>query len=133
LGVLVSAQILGTIALGVTPSIGILLAGEVTDNEAWAGLARTSSTLGAALLGIPLGNRAARRGRRTALATGSWIAATGAALLVAAAQWELVIPLFLGLLMTGAGTSASLQSRFAATDLDALTTRARSISLVVWM
>lgn len=133
LGVLVSAQILGTIALGVTPSIGILLAGEVTDNEAWAGLARTSSTLGAALLGIPLGNLAARRGRRTALATGWWIAATGAALLVAAAQWELVIPLFLGLLMTGAGTAASLQSRFAATDLAAPSTRARSLSLVVWM
>ena len=133
LAVLVSSQILGTIALGVTPSIGILLAGEVTDNEAWAGLARTSSTLSAALLGIPLGDLAARRGRRTALATGWWVAAAGAALLVAAAQWELVIPLFLGLLMTGAGTAASLQSRFAATDLAAPSTRARSLALVVWM
>lgn len=131
--VLVLAQILGTIALGVTPSIGILLAGEVADNEAWAGLARTSSTLGAALLGIPLGNLAARRGRRIALTTGWWVAAAGAALLVAAAQWELVVPLFLGLLMTGAGTAASLQSRFAATDLAAPSTRARSLSLVVWM
>lgn len=131
--VLVLAQILGTIALGVTPSIGILLAGEVTDNEAWAGLARTSSTLGAALLGIPLGNLAARRGRRIALVTGWWVAAAGAAMLVAAAQFELIVPLFLGLLMTGAGTAASLQSRFAATDLAAPSTRARSLSLVVWM
>lgn len=131
--VLVLAQILGTIALGVTPSIGILLAGEVTDNEAWAGLARTSSTLGAALLGIPLGNLAAGRGRRVALVTGWWVAAAGAALLVAAAQFELIVPLFLGLLMTGAGTAASLQSRFAATDLAAPSTRARSLSLVVWM
>ncbi|MDN5685877.1 MAG: MFS transporter [Brachybacterium sp.] len=131
--VLVIAQILGTISLGVTPTIGILLAGEVTDNEAWAGLARTSSTLGAALLGIPLGNLAARRGRRTALATGWWVAAAGAALLVVSAQFELVVPLFLGLLMTGAGTAASLQSRFAATDLAAPSTRARSLSLVVWM
>lgn len=131
--VLVLAQILGTIALGVTPSIGILLAGEVTDNEAWAGLARTSSTLGAALLGIPLGNLAARRGRRIALVTGWWVAAAGAALLVIAAQCELAVPLFLGLLMTGAGTAASLQSRFAATDLAAPSTRARSLSLVVWM
>ncbi|GAA4522768.1 MFS transporter [Brachybacterium paraconglomeratum] len=131
--VLVLAQVLGTIALGVTPSIGILLAGEVTDNEAWAGLARTSSTLGAALLGIPLGNLAARRGRRVALVTGWWVAATGAALLVAAAQFELTVPLFLGLLLTGAGTAASLQSRFAATDLAAPSTRARSLSLVVWM
>jgi MFS family permease len=78
--VLVIAQILGTIGLGVAPSIGILLAGEVTDSEAWAGLARTSSTLGAAALGVPLGSLAARRGRRIALTTGWWTAAAGAGL-----------------------------------------------------
>lgn len=133
LAVLVVSQILGTIALGVTPSIGILLAGEVTHSEAWAGLARTSSTLGAALLGIPLGTLAARRGRRVALATGWWTAAAGGALLVAAAQWQLVVPLFLGLLLTGAGTAAGLQSRFTATDLASPQTRARSLSLVMWM
>ena len=133
LAVLVVSQILGTIALGVTPSIGILLAGEVMDSEAWAGLARTSSTLGAALLGIPLGTLAARRGRRVALTTGWWTAAAGGALLVAAAQWHLVAALFLGLLLTGAGTAAGLQSRFTATDLAAPETRARSLSLVMWM
>lgn len=131
--VLVVAQILGTIGLGVAPSIGILLAGEVTDSEAWAGLARTSSTLGAAVLGVPLGSLAARRGRRIALTTGWWTAAAGAGLLVAAAQWQLVGPLFLGLLMTGAGTAAALQARFTATDLATPGTRARSLSLVVWM
>lgn len=131
--VLVVAQILGTIGLGVAPSIGILLAGEVTDSEAWAGLARTSSTLGAAVLGVPLGSLAARRGRRIALTTGWWMAAAGAGLLVAAAQWQLVGPLFLGLLMTGAGTAAALQARFTATDLATPGTRARSLSLVVWM
>lgn len=56
LTVLVITQIVGTVGVGVAPSIGALLAGEVTDNEAWAGLARTASTLGAALLGLPLGN-----------------------------------------------------------------------------
>jgi MFS family permease len=131
--VLVIAQILGTIGLGVAPSIGILLAGEVTDSEAWAGLARTSSTLGAAALGVPLGSLAARRGRRIALTTGWWTAAAGAGLLVAAAQWQLVVPLFLGLLMTGAGTAAALQARFTATDLATPGNRARSLSLVVWM
>ncbi|WP_206067687.1 hypothetical protein [Nonomuraea composti] len=53
--VLVVAQIVGTVGVGGAPSIGILLAGAITDNEAWAGLARTASTLGAALLGLPLG------------------------------------------------------------------------------
>jgi len=108
--VLVAAQILGTISLGVAPTIGILLAEQVTADETWAGLARTSSTFGAALLGLPLGTLAVRYGRRVALTTGWWISAAGAVLLVTAAQHQLVIPLFLGLLMTGAGTAAALQA-----------------------
>ncbi|MEV5763636.1 MFS transporter [Micromonospora sp. NPDC052213] len=131
--VLVIAQIIGTVGVGVAPSIGVLLAGEVTDSEAWAGLARTASTLGAALLGLPLGNLAARRGRRVALSGGWWIAAAGGALLVAAAQWSMVVPLFIGLLLIGAGSAVSLQSRFAATDLAEPRHKARSLALVVWV
>lgn len=131
--VLVIAQIIGTVGVGVAPSIGVLLAGEVTDNEAWAGLARTASTLGAALLGLPLGNLAARRGRRVALSGGWWMAAAGGALLVVAAQWSMVVPLFIGLLLIGAGSAVSLQSRFAATDLAEPRHKARSLALVVWV
>ncbi|WP_449276622.1 MFS transporter [Leucobacter sp. GX24907] len=131
--VLVISQIVGTVGVGVAPSIGVLLAGEVTQNEAWAGLARTASTLGAALLGLPLGNLAARRGRRFALTTGWWIAAAGAAILVPAAQWNLVVPLFIGLLLIGSGSAVSLQSRFAATDLAEPRHKARSLALIVWV
>ncbi|MFE4081008.1 MFS transporter [Arthrobacter sp. NtRootA1] len=126
-------QVVGTVGVGIAPSIGVLLAGQVTDNEAWAGLARTSSTLGAALLGLPLGNFAARRGRRVALASGWWVAAAGAGLLVAAAQWSLVVPLFVGLLLIGAGSAVSLQARFAATDIASPRHRARSLALIVWV
>ena len=131
--VLVASQIVGTVGVGVAPSIGVLLAGEVTQHEAWAGLARTASTLGAALLGMPLGNLAARRGRRFALTTGWWLAALGAAILVPAAQWHLVVPLFVGLLFIGAGSAVSLQSRFAATDLAEPKHQARSLALIVWV
>lgn len=131
--VLALAQVIGTVGVGVAPSIGILLAGQVTQDETWAGLARTASTLGAALLGLPLGTLAARRGRRFALTTGWWLAAAGAALLVVAAQWMLVVPLFLGLLLIGSGSAVSLQSRFAATDLAEPQRRARSLALVVWV
>ena len=130
--VLVAMQVIGTVGVGVAPSIGVLLASEVTQNEAWAGLARTASTLGAALLGLPLGTLAARFGRRFALTVGWWIAAAGSGLLVVAAQGSLVVPMFLGLLLIGAGSAASLQSRFAATDLAAPRHRARSLALVVW-
>jgi len=131
--VLMLMQVIGTVGVGVAPSIGILLASEVTENEAWAGLARTASTLGAALLGIPLGNFAARHGRRSALTLGWWIAAAGGGLLVVSAQFALVVPLFVGLLMIGAGSAASLQGRFAATDLAEPHHKGRSLALIVWV
>ena len=131
--VLVISQVIGTVGVGVAPSIGVLVAGAVTDSEAWAGLARTASTLGAALVGLPLGTLAARRGRRVALSTGWWTAAVGGALLVPAAQWSLVVPLFIGLLLIGVGSAVSLQARFAATDLAEPRHRARSLALLVWV
>src|SRR5690606_2286603 len=77
MSVLIITQIVGTLGLGVAPTIAVLIAGDVTQNEAWAGLARTASTLGAAILGIPLGNLAAKFGRRVALSSGWWLAAIG--------------------------------------------------------
>ncbi|WP_228373386.1 MFS transporter [Demequina gelatinilytica] len=131
--VLAVTQVVGMIGVGVAPSIGVLLAGDVTNSEAWGGLARTASTLGAALLGLPLGILAARHGRRFALAAGWWTAALGSAILVAAAQLSAVLPLFVGLLLIGAGSAAGLQSRFAATDLAEPHHRARALSLIVWI
>lgn len=133
LAVLIVAQVIGTVGVGVAPSIGILLASEVTGDEAMAGLARTASTLGAALFGLPLGTLAAQRGRRVALTLGWLLAAVGSALLVAAAQWSLVVPLFIGLLLIGAGSAVALQARFAATDLAEPHHKARSLALVVWV
>lgn len=133
LAVLIVAQVIGTVGVGVAPSIGILLASEVTGDEAMAGLARTASTLGAALFGLPLGTLAAQQGRRVALTLGWLLAALGSALLVAAAQWSLVVPLFIGLLLIGAGSAVALQARFAATDLAKPHHKARSLALVVWV
>lgn len=131
--VLVVAQVVGTIGVGVAPSIGILLAGEVTDNEALAGLARTTSTLGTALFGLFLGTLAANRGRRVALAGGWGAAALGGVLLVVAAQWSLIAPMVVGLLLIGAGSAVSLQARFAATDLADPARKGRSLATVVWV
>ncbi|MGO3148400.1 MAG: MFS transporter [Leucobacter sp.] len=131
--VLIITQIVGTLGLGVAPTIAVLIAGDVTQNEAWAGLARTASTLGAALLGIPLGNLAAKFGRRVALSCGWWLAAVGTAILVVAAEKSLIVPLFAGLLLLGAGAATSLQSRFTATDLAKPKNKARSLALIVWV
>jgi len=133
LAVLVISQIVGMVGIGVAPTIGVLLAEQVTANPSWAGLARVASTLGAAVLGLPLGGIAARWGRRRALTLGWLIASIGAFIVVYAAQTLSAFALFPGLLLVGAGSAVSLQARFAATDLAAPNHRARALALVVWV
>ncbi|MPV38292.1 MFS transporter [Georgenia subflava] len=130
---LIVAQVLGTLGIGAAPSIGVLLAEQVTASETWAGIARSSTTVGAALIAFPLGALAARRGRAHALTLAWSLAAAGAVALVAAAATGSTPLLVLGMLCTGAGTAAGLQSRFAATDLAEPADRGRSLALVVWV
>jgi MFS family permease len=129
---LIISQILGSFGMGAAPSVGILLAEEIAGSEAMAGLARTSSTLGAALVGIPLAMLAARGGRRIALATGWFMAAFGSITLIGAAMVSSTLLLVAGMLFFGVGTASMLQARFAAADLAAPAHRGRTLSLVVW-
>jgi len=129
---LMAAQVVGGIGIGVGGSLGSLLAEQVTGSEGAAGLARTGSTLGAALVALPLALLAARRGRRLALGLGWAMAAVGAVLLVISAARGDVPVLILGMLLFGAGTATNLQSRYAATDLAEPRHRARALSVVVW-
>lgn len=126
-------QVFGTIGVGAAPSIGVLLASEVTQNEALAGIARTASTFGAALFGVPLAQLAARTSRRTALTTGWATATLGAAILAWAASGTSMILVALGLLFMGAGSAAALQARFAATDHAADAKRGSALSFIVWV
>lgn len=129
---LVITQIVGGVGVGAAASIGALLAQAVAHSETYAGLARTASTLGAALFGLPLARLAARHGRRRALGSGWLIAAGGGAILVAAAAAHSITLLIVGMLMFGSGNATNLQSRFAATDLAAPDRRAVALSVAVW-
>nr|WP_297429486.1 MFS transporter [uncultured Actinotalea sp.] len=133
LQVLVAAQVVGAVGYGAGPSVGVLLAQEVTRSEAMAGIARASTTIGAALIALPLGMLAARAGRRRALTLAWGAAAAGSAVLVVSAALGSTALLVLGMLALGAGTAAGLQARFAATDLAEPAHRGRSLSLVVWV
>src|SRR6476646_8832010 len=138
LRLLAAAQVLGGIGFGAGLSVGILLAAQVTRSEGWAGVARTSSTVVAALVAVPLAVLAARSGRRISLGLAWAMATTGSVALVAAAQLADSNRLFAsalliyGLGISGAGSAASLQSRYAATDLAPPEHRSRQLSLVVW-
>jgi len=138
LALLSAAQVLGGIGFGAGLSVGILLATQVTRSEGWAGVARTSSTLVAALVAVPLAVLAVRFGRRISLGLAWALATTGSVTLVAAAQLAdsnralASVLLIYGLGISGTGSAASLQSRYAATDLAPPERRSRHLSLIVW-
>ncbi|UNS96776.1 MFS transporter [Streptomyces tubbatahanensis] len=129
---LAAAQVVGGIGIGVSVSVGALLAESVAHSETYAGLARTAMTAGAAAIGIPLALLAQRRGRRTALSTGWLTAAVGGVVLIASAVITSVPLLVMGMLLFGVGSATNQQSRYAAADLAAPHRRARALSTVVW-
>ena len=130
--VLILGQILGGIGMGATLSLGALLAAQLSGSNAWSGMAATMSTLGAALVAVPLARLAQARGRRRSLATGSGIAGVGAVLAVTSVAVDAFPLLLAALMLLGAGSATNLQARFAATDLAGPTSRARDLSIVVW-
>ncbi len=130
--VLIIGQILGGIGMGATLSLGALLAAQLSGSSAWSGMAATMSTLGAALVAVPLARLAQARGRRRSLATGSVIAGAGAVLTITSVAVDTFPLLLLALMLLGAGSATNLQARFAATDLASVRFRARDLSIVVW-
>ncbi len=130
--VLGAAQVAGGVGVGAAVSVGALLALDLSGSTAWAGIASTCTTLGAAAAAVPLARLALARGRRVALSAGWGVSAAGASLAVLAAVVGSFALLLLALVLLGVGSAASLQSRFAATDLAPPDTRARSLALVVW-
>ena len=60
--VLASAQVLNGVGVAGTVAAGSLLVASITDSETLAGLAQTSSVLGAAALALPLARLTAKGG-----------------------------------------------------------------------
>ena len=117
--------------MGAAVSVGALAASDLA-GAAWSGIAATMTTLGAAVLAIPLAQLADRSGRRVSLSTAALIAAAGAVVCVLGMSAGSVVLLFAGLGLIGAAAAGGLQSRFAATDLAEPANRGRDLSLVVW-
>ena len=132
LRVLVVSNMVGGVAVASGFAVAGLLAENISGSTSLSGLVATSTTLGAAILAVPLAGLARTHGRRASLATGYLIAVAGALLSIVAAQVDsLALLLFAGCLF-GSGSAANLQSRYAATDAADPQHVARSLSVVVW-
>ena len=127
-----AAQVFGGIAVAGSMPAGALLAASLTDSEAFAGLAQTAGVLGAAIFALPLARIALTKGRRPALATGYGLGILGAIFVIGGAVSHQVALVLIGSLFVGVASAASLQARYAATDLALPEHRARSLSYVVW-
>jgi len=127
-----AAQMFGGVAVAGAVPAGALLAASLTDSEAFAGLVQTAGVLGAAIFALPLANIALTKGRRPALATGFGLGLLGAIIVIFGAVSRQIAIVLVGSLFVGVASAASLQARYAATDLALPAHRARSLSYVVW-
>ena len=131
LAVLVGAQIFSGAGLAAGVTVGALLAQDMLDTTAWAGLPSALFTIGSAAAAVAIGGISQRAGRRAGLALGYATGALGSLAVVAAAVLDNVALLFVGLFIYGAGTAANLQARYAGADLARPHRRGRAISTVL--
>ena len=130
--VLAAAQVLNGVGVAGTVAAGSLLVASITDSETLAGLAQTSSVLGAAALALPLARLTARGGRRLALSSGFIAGVIGSLLAIIGGSQKNIVLMLMGTFLVGAASAAGYQARFAAVDLATSETRAKQLSFVVW-
>ena len=130
--VLATAQVLNGVGVAGTVAAGSLLVASITNSETLAGLAQTSSVLGAAALALPLARLTSRGGRRLALSVGLIAGVIGSLLAIFGGSRENIYLMLTGTFLVGAASAAGYQARFAAIDLATNEKRAKQLSFVVW-
>ncbi len=128
---LAGAQILGGIGVASGAAVGALLAADMA-GQAFSGLSASSSVIGAAFIAIPVTRLMATTGRRQGLVLAYIIGIIGVLMIILGAKLDLFAITLPGMFLMGGGTAATLQSRYAATDLAQPRNRGRDLSIVVW-
>lgn len=131
LSVLAIAQILGGVGVAAGAAVGALLAADLS-SDSFSGFSSASYVVGAALIAIPVSRLMDDRGRRPGLMLAYGFGILGALTVVTAAKLGWFPLALIGLVCSGGGMTATLQSRYAATDLAPVERRGRDLSIVVW-
>ena len=131
LSTLVLAQIFGGIGVASGVAVGALLATDLA-SESFSGLASASSTIGAAVIAIPVTRLMTTTGRRPGIMLAYLIGIIGALTVITGAYFRFFPLALAGLLLAGGGSTATLQSRYAAADLAEPKHRGRDLATVVW-
>ncbi len=125
------SQVLGGLGTGSVAAVGALLSADLA-TESLSGLSSAGSVVGAALIALPVARIMQERGRRPGLQIAYAIGVIGTLIVVLGARLDSFAIAMIGVVLTGAGMTAGLQSRYAATDLAAANRRGRSLATVVW-
>lgn len=128
---LVLAQIFGGVGVASGAAVGALLAADLA-SDSLSGLASASSTIGAAVIAIPVTRLMTNTGRRPGIMLAYIIGICGALLVIGGAYIRFFPLALAGLILAGGGSTATLQSRYAAADLADPRHRGRDLSIVVW-
>ena len=127
-----AAQILNGVGTSGTVAAGSLLVTSISKSESLAGLAQTTTVLGAAMMALPLAKLTQKGGRRLSLMSGYSIGVIGAILATLGGTHKILFLMLTGAFMVGAASASGYQARFAAIDLATPANRSKNLSLVVW-
>ena len=111
--VLASVQVLAGIGSAGTVAAGSLLVASITNSETLAGLAQTSSVLGAAAMALPLSRLTQKGGRRLGLSVGYCVGALGALSAIIGGTKEILIFMLLGAFLIGAASCSRVTSAWS--------------------
>lgn len=127
-----TSQVLNSVGTSGTVAAGSLLVASISKSETLAGLAQTTTVLGAAVMALPLAKLTQRGGRRLALMSGYSAGVVGAVLAILGGTHGILFLMLSGAFLVGAASASGYQARFAAIDLATAENRSRNLSFVVW-
>jgi MFS family permease len=133
LNVLRFAVVPGNAAVAGMVAVVSLLAKDMLGSDRLAGMGGAAFTTGAAITAVPLSAAMRRRGRRGPLAVALLTGALGASIAAAGGQARWFWLFIVGMILFGAGQSATLQGRYVAADLAPDHDKARAIGAIVWI
>ena len=128
---LAGAQVLGGVGVASGAAVGALLAADLA-SDSFSGLASASSVIGSAIIAIPVTRLMTTTGRRQGLVLAYLIGILGALVIIVGAKLGHIAVALPGMFLMGGGMTATLQSRYAATDLAQPKNRGRDLSIVIW-
>ena len=127
-----TVQVLNSVGTSGTVAAGSLLVASISQSESLAGLAQTTTVLGAALMALPLARLTQKGGRRLSLMSGLIAGAIGSVCAILGGTHRILFLMLVGTFMVGAASASGYQARFAAIDLATARNRSKNLSIVVW-